>query len=115
MDLVNRVDFIFLVAVEEENEVEANDTMLSNNFDKLNELESHLIRHRELFLSRQIETYKIDMVRYVWLWEEFSCVWVWFIVLLYTQGKVFSVFAERTRRHPQLLGQGGHFLLHYGL
>lgn len=74
MDLVNRVDFIFLVAVEEENEVEANDTMLSNNFDKLNELESHLIRHRELFLSRQIETYKIDMVRYVWLWEEFSCV-----------------------------------------
>ena len=37
--------------------------ILCNNFDKLGELESHLIRHRELFLSRQIETYKIDMVR----------------------------------------------------
>ena len=34
-----------------------------NNFDKLSELEAHIIRHRELFLSRQIETYKIDMVR----------------------------------------------------
>lgn len=56
-----------LVAVEEENELEANGdgnpTPLCNNFDKLGEMESHLIKHRELFLSRQIETYKIDMVR----------------------------------------------------
>ena len=36
----------------------------ANNFDKLSDLEKHMIRHRELFLSRQIETYKIDMVRY---------------------------------------------------
>ena len=68
-------DRIFLsittVAVEEENELEAassgasSETVLCNNFDKLGDLELHLIRHRELFLSRQIETYKIDMVRYV--------------------------------------------------
>lgn len=51
------------VAVEEENEMENDAGILCNNFDKLGELESHLIRHRELFLSRQIETYKIDMVR----------------------------------------------------
>ncbi len=38
-------------------------TILCNNFDKLGEMEAHLIKHRELFLSRQIETYKIDMVR----------------------------------------------------
>ena len=60
---------MLLVAVEEENEMESsgtstsNPTILCNNFDKLGEMEAHLIKHRELFLSRQIETYKIDMVR----------------------------------------------------
>ena len=44
-------------------ETDGNSGVLCNNFDKLGELELHLIRHRELFLSRQIETYKIDMVR----------------------------------------------------
>lgn len=29
----------------------------------LNEAERHLIKHRELYLTRQIETFKIDMVR----------------------------------------------------
>ena len=53
------------MAVEEENELEPSVLPPSNDFDKLTELETHLIRHRELFLSRQIETYKIDMVRYV--------------------------------------------------
>ena len=52
------------VVVEEENELEGV-AVSSIPFDKLGELESHLVRHRELFLSRQIETYKIDMVRYV--------------------------------------------------
>lgn len=52
----------FIVAVEEENEM---DTTIprANNFDKLSDLQKHQIKHRELFLSRQIETYKIDMVR----------------------------------------------------
>lgn len=54
----------FPVAVEEENELDPSTANL-NNFDKLSELQLHLIRHRELFLSRQIETYKIDMVRSV--------------------------------------------------
>lgn len=51
-----------IVAVEEENEM---DTTIprANNFDKLSDLQKHQIKHRELFLSRQIETYKIDMVR----------------------------------------------------
>ena len=52
----------FIVAVEEENELDIS-LPTRNNFDKLSELEAHIIRHRELFLSRQIETYKIDMVR----------------------------------------------------
>lgn len=52
------------MAVEEENELDPSIASL-NNFDKLSELQLHLIRHRELFLSRQIETYKIDMVRSV--------------------------------------------------
>lgn len=53
------------MAVGEENEMETgkDSSVLCNNFEKLGELELHLIRHRELFLSRQIETYKIDMVR----------------------------------------------------
>ncbi len=51
-----------VVAVDEESEAD-NGTKLWNGFDKLGEMEAHLIRHRELFLSRQIETYKIDMVR----------------------------------------------------
>jgi len=50
------------VAVDEESEAD-NGAKVWNGFDKLSEMESHLIRHRELFLSRQIETYKIDMVR----------------------------------------------------
>lgn len=50
------------VATEEENEID-NPEVALNSFDKLGELDSHLIRHRELFLSRQVETYKIDMVR----------------------------------------------------
>ena len=56
--------------MEEENEMESNSSgntsnasVFWNNFDKLGEIEAHLIKHRELFLSRQIETYKIDMVR----------------------------------------------------
>lgn len=67
------------MAVEEENEIENDAIILCNNFDKLGELESHLIRHRELFLSRQIETYKIDMVRYnrcrcgLWVWPTSFC------------------------------------------
>ena len=52
----------FVVAVEEENEMDGSD-LLGNQFDKLSNLQKHLIRHRELFLSRQVETYKIDMVR----------------------------------------------------
>lgn len=50
------------LAVEEENEM---DTTIphANNYEKLTELQKHQIKHRELFLSRQIETYKIDMVR----------------------------------------------------
>ena len=52
----------FIVAVEEENELDIS-LPTRNNFDKLSELEAHIIRHRELFLSRQIETYKIDMGR----------------------------------------------------
>lgn len=50
--------------VEEENELEGV-AVSSISFDKLSEQERHLVRHRELFLSRQIETYKIDMVRWV--------------------------------------------------
>ena len=53
-----------LVVVEEENELEGV-AVASMSFNKLGEQERHLVRHRELFLSRQIETYKIDMVRYV--------------------------------------------------
>lgn len=52
------------MVVEEENELEGV-AVSSISFDKLSEQERHLVRHRELFLSRQIETYKIDMVRYV--------------------------------------------------
>lgn len=52
------------MAVEEENEMDGSD-LLGNQFDKLGTLQKHLIRHRELFLSRQVETYKIDMVRSV--------------------------------------------------
>ena len=48
--------------MEEENELEGV-AAASISFNKLSELEQHLVRHRELFLSRQIETYKIDMVR----------------------------------------------------
>lgn len=50
------------LAVEEESEGDSSIPSY-NNFDELSELERHLVRHRELFLSRQIETYKIDMVR----------------------------------------------------
>ena len=50
------------VAVDEESEAD-NGAKVWNGFDKLSDMEAHLIRHRELFLSRQIETYKIDMVR----------------------------------------------------
>lgn len=57
--------FKITVAVEEENEMDGSD-LLGNQFDKLGTLQKHLIRHRELFLSRQVETYKIDMVRSVW-------------------------------------------------
>ncbi len=53
---------ITTVAVEEENELDQN-LPKANNVDKLTELQKHQINHRELFLSRQIETYKIDMVR----------------------------------------------------
>lgn len=60
-DIVNTLN---TVAVEEENEMDGSD-LLGNQFDKLGTLQKHLIRHRELFLSRQVETYKIDMVRSV--------------------------------------------------
>lgn len=50
------------VAVEEENELDLN-LPRGNNYDRLSELQKHQVKHRELFLSRQIETYKIDMVR----------------------------------------------------
>lgn len=52
------------VAVEEENEMDAT-IPRANNYHKLTDLQKHQIKHRELFLSRQIDTYKIDMVRYV--------------------------------------------------
>ena len=55
---------MYVVVVGEENELEGV-AVSSISFDKLSEQERHLVRHRELFLSRQIETYKIDMVRYV--------------------------------------------------
>ena len=58
------VKYYITVAVEEENEMDGSD-LLGNQFDKLGTLQKHLIRHRELFLSRQVETYKIDMVRSV--------------------------------------------------
>ena len=51
-----------LVAVEEENELDQN-LPRANNYEKLSDLQKHQVKHRELFLSRQIETYKIDMVR----------------------------------------------------
>lgn len=51
------------MVVEEENELEGV-AVSTVSFDKLSDQERHLVRHRELFLSRQIETYKIDMVRY---------------------------------------------------
>lgn len=54
--------FFYPVAVEEENEMDAT-IPRANNYHKLNELQRHQIKHRELFLSRQIDTYKIDMVR----------------------------------------------------
>ncbi len=50
------------VATEEENEIN-NPEVAKNSFEKLGELDGHHVRHRELFLSRQVETYKIDMVR----------------------------------------------------
>lgn len=56
--------YLYPVAIEEENEMDST-IPRANNFDKLNDLQKHQIKHRELFLSRQIETYKIDMVRYV--------------------------------------------------
>ena len=37
----------------------------TSDHKKLTELHKHLLHHRELFLSRQIETHKIDMVRCV--------------------------------------------------
>ena len=55
---------LFSVAVEEENEMDVS-IPRNNNYDKMTPLQKHQIRHRELFLSRQIETYKIDMVRYI--------------------------------------------------
>ena len=54
----------WLVAVEEENELDQK-LPKANNYGKLSDLQKHQVKHRELFLSRQIETYKIDMVRYV--------------------------------------------------
>lgn len=62
--LFDTVNTLNTVAVEEENEMDGSD-LLGNQFDKLGTLQKHLIRHRELFLSRQVETYKIDMVRSV--------------------------------------------------
>jgi hypothetical protein len=53
----------YLVALEEENIDEG--YPLASFVEELNNLELHLVKHRELFLSRQIETFKIDMVRYV--------------------------------------------------
>ncbi|XP_019864285.1 PREDICTED: metastasis-associated protein MTA3-like isoform X2 [Amphimedon queenslandica] len=50
------------MAVEEENEMDAT-IPRANNYHKLTDLQKHQIKHRELFLSRQIDTYKIDMVR----------------------------------------------------
>ena len=60
------------VVVEEENELEGV-AVSSISFDKLSEQERHLVRHRELFLSRQIETYKIDMVRCVG-YDSLTCI-----------------------------------------
>lgn len=68
------------MAVEEENELDPSIANL-NNFDKLSELQMHLIRHRELFLSRQIETYKIDMVRSVTASGKLSVMNAWGWVL----------------------------------
>ncbi|KAL5463382.1 hypothetical protein EMCRGX_G032275 [Ephydatia muelleri] len=50
------------LVVEEENEMESANGG-SSDHKKLTELHKHLLHHRELFLSRQIETHKIDMVR----------------------------------------------------
>lgn len=55
-----------LVALEEENLEEG--FPRASFVEELDELELHLVKHRELFLSRQIETFKIDMVRYVYVW-----------------------------------------------
>lgn len=63
------------VAVEEENELDLN-LPRGNHYDKLTELQRHQIKHRELFLSRQIETYKIDMVRYVCVYIAIHIRWV---------------------------------------
>jgi hypothetical protein len=49
------------LALEEENIDEG--YPLASFVEELNNLELHLVKHRELFLSRQIETFKIDMVR----------------------------------------------------
>ena len=48
--------------MEEDNEMDGS-IPRANNYDSLSELQKHQAHHRELFLSRQIETYKIDMVR----------------------------------------------------
>ena len=50
------------VAIDEDNEMDGS-IPRANNYDNLTELHKHQAHHRELFLSRQIETYKIDMVR----------------------------------------------------
>ena len=64
LDTLSSLSFFLSVAVEEENEMDVS-IPRNNNYDKMTPLQKHQIRHRELFLSRQIETYKIDMVRYV--------------------------------------------------
>ena len=49
------------LALEEENNEEGYPP--GSYVEELSSIKLHLIKHRELFLSRQIETYKIDMVR----------------------------------------------------
>lgn len=50
-----------IVALEEENLEEG--FPHASFVEELDELDLHLAKHRELFLSRQVETFKIDMVR----------------------------------------------------
>ena len=62
LDLCIYLSILLYVVVSEEGQA-LDGNYGGNGIHILNEAERHLIKHRELYLTRQIETFKIDMVR----------------------------------------------------